>query len=284
MKVSIRSNPRSYHNKEKKIKLQKAISHYQSHKISIHHSAISCNVPYSTLRRALKQPSTTTHENHGNCVFTKQEEIIIRDAVMEFAARGNPLSRPCFRDLVKTFELGLPIQKQMKITFKNLRPGDDFVRKFVERHPQLRLKRRTQLEMSRARAMSAENLAKHFARLKQAYEKYNITSPSQKFNLDESGFSMRTASRARAKALFDAEARSNSIELKWKQNAQNVTVMPVVSADGRCWSPVFVLSGKKQKVRELSNGTWQSPQDFLLDGSLVFFRDPAGVDSNIFYK
>lgn len=57
--------------------------------------------------------------------------------------------------------------------------------------------------------MSAETLTQYFGRLAQKYEKYDIKSPHQVFNIDENGFAAGTAVRARSKALFDFEGGSN---------------------------------------------------------------------------
>jgi hypothetical protein len=64
--------------------------------------------------------------------------------------------------------------------------------------------------------------------------------------------------------------------------------MPVFSAEGVAHAPVFVLQGKEARYRDfqLSDGTVQrqTPADFLPPGSLVFYRDPPGVDAEIFYS
>ncbi|PXF46225.1 hypothetical protein BWQ96_04010 [Gracilariopsis chorda] len=132
--------------------------------------------------------------------------------------------------------------------------------------------------------MSPTPLAKNFARLKQVFNEYKITKPEQVFNIDESGFSTRTTSRSRAKAVFDAKGRSNSVELNWATNAQqHVTMMAVVSADGRAWSPLAVLPGKQAKFRKRHDGTRETPSMFLPPTAYCVYREKAGVDTDIFY-
>lgn len=72
----------------------------------------------------------------------------------------------------------------------------------------------------------------------------------QVFNIEESGFSTRTASHSRAKAFFDSHGRSNFVELKWSANAQHVTIMHVVSADGRAWSLLAVRPDNQAENRK----------------------------------
>jgi len=154
-----------------------------------------------------------------------------------------------------------------KMPFKNLRPGQEFVLNFVNRHPAISFKRRASLKSARARPMSAANLAKPFVRLEQVYETFGITSPQQVFNLDESGFSSRTASRARAKAVMESRGHSNSVELKRSSNAEHVTLMPVFSADGSAWTPVAIIHGKLSKWRKLPDGSIERPAHFLSHNS-----------------
>ena len=132
--------------------------------------------------------------------------------------------------------------------------------------------------------MSPHNLAEHFARLQQLYKEYGITTGAQIFNLEESGFSTRTAFRARGKAAMDRQGRSNSTELKWAGNAAHVTIMPVVSADGTVWTPVAILYGKRAKYRIREDSARETPASYLRGNVKVAYRDPAGMDSAIFFE
>ena len=132
--------------------------------------------------------------------------------------------------------------------------------------------------------MNDDNLARHFARLHYIYKEYKISNGEQVFNLDEGGFSTRTAPRARAKAVMETCGRSNSVGLKWSANADHVTLMPVVSADGTAWRPIAILSGKRHKWRKRDDGSVETPATFLPQNSLVCHRDPAGMDSLIFQE
>jgi len=67
--------------------------------------------------------------------------------------------------------------------------------------------------------MSPENLAQNLARVEQVYKEYKILHPAQIFNLDESGFSTRTGTRARPEAVMRTNARGNAIQINWNGNA-----------------------------------------------------------------
>ena len=205
-------------------------------------------------------------------------------ATIHFAQNGTPFSRVSLKDMVQHFAENLPRESQKQLPFRNLRPGDRFIQIFVNRHPALSMKRRANLEKDRAVAMSPNNLAEHYARLRQVYKEFNITSGAQIFNLDESGFSTRTAFRARAKAAMETQGRNNSVEMKWSSNACHVTLMLVVSADGRVWAPLAILPGKRAKYRIRPDGTRETPACFLPECARITYRDPAGMDSAIFLE
>ena len=131
--------------------------------------------------------------------------------------------------------------------------------------------------------MCPENIAKHYARLQQAYDEYGIKSGEQIFNLDETGFSTKTAYRTRAKGVMEAKGRSNGTDLKWSANAYHVTLMPIVSADGCAWDPVAIAPRKRAKYRIRPDGIPETPACYLPENARIIYRDPAGMGSDGFY-
>lgn len=234
-----------------------------------------------TLRRHVAGP---IQKNGRPTALTTAEEALLRDALLEFADNGTPLSRQSVQDVVAHFVNRLSPDRQNSLPFREGRPSKHFVSNFLKRHPELKLRRRAAMERSRADAMSPTNLAMHYARLIKVYQEFNITSAAQVFNLDESGFSTRTAGRGRVKAVMRGKGRNNSIDLDWSRNAEHITLMPVVSADGRAWTPVAILPGVRTKFRERPDGTRETPASFLPPSAYVCYRDPAGMDSSIFYQ
>ncbi|PXF46856.1 Pogo transposable element with KRAB domain [Gracilariopsis chorda] len=264
-------------------KLQNAIDFHRQGHTSLRKSADRFQVAKSHLHRSLCHKVIKQTRGRPPSL-TPSEEQTICEAVLHFSNRGTPLSRECFKDMVQCYVRVLPQSRRLQILFKNYRPGEYFVRRFLRRHQEISLKRRSNLEKLRAIAMSPENLASHFARIVQVYKEYKINSPEQVFNIDESGFSVRTATRAHSKALFNSKGRSNSVELKWSGNAQHVTIMPVVSGDGRAWSPLVVLQGARAKYRLRADGTRETPSCYLPANAITCYRDPAGVDTAVFFE
>jgi hypothetical protein len=144
--------------------------------------------------------------------FSANEEHIIVEAVSEYARLGTLMSRSGLQDLAASLISAMPPAQRGSLGFKNDRPGVYWVDSFLQRHPNLSLRRRANLEFGRADAMTAENLATHFSGLAMTYKQYKITSADQVYNLDEIGFSVRSADRGRAKALGLADGRTNKCQ------------------------------------------------------------------------
>lgn len=256
-----------------------AVSEVQDKKMGIRAAARLHSVNYNALQRRLRR--TLSKPGRKPCLLPEEEKLIV-NAALWFADNGTPLSKEGLKDAIELFVKRLQLSRRTKLPFKNGIPGKHFIDLFVKRTPALSMRRRANLERARADAMSPCNVAVHFARLRKIYREFKIKCASQIFNIDESGFSTRKAGRGRAKAIMRKEGRSNSVELSWSQNADHVTLMPVVSADGSAFSPIAILPGCNAKFRIRSDNTRETPSDYLPPRTLVSYRNPAGMDSCIF--
>lgn len=126
--------------------------------------------------------------------------------------------------------------------------------------------------------MSDTNLAQHFARLLKVYREYNIVSPAQVLDIDESRVSTRRAGSEPQKAVMRAEGTSNSIDVDWAKNDAHVMLIPVVSADGRAWTPVAIFLGVRQQYRTLANRNMKMPASFLPAGTFVSYRASSSME------
>lgn len=95
--------------------------------------------------------------------------------------------------------------------------------------------------------MSPRNFSVHYVGLKNAYEEYNMTHEAKAFNIDKAGLTTREAGRGRANVCMCKHDRSNILEVNSESNAEHVTLMPVLSADGKAWNPIAILPGVQTK-------------------------------------
>lgn len=264
-------------------RLQAAIHSVRVTKLSIHAAATAHSVPYSTLRDNLQIPEGAERKKRGRPLcLSAAEELLIEQAILDFADRAFPLRTEDILDMIQMFVARLPAARRRRLPFKQNRPGHDFMVGFMRRHPALTFRRRASLEQQRKLSMCPRTMAMHFARLVRAYIFFNIVSPRQVFNIDESGVSSRTGGRGKGKAVMRSKGRSNSVELEFAGNAEHLTVMPVISADGKPWNPVVILPGTLHKFRTRPDGTTETLVDYLPPGSYVTHRTPASMDTDIF--
>lgn len=64
--------------------------------------------------------------------------------------------------------------------------------------------------------------------------------------------------RGRAKAVINSKGRSNAVDLSFCRNEELISIMPVISADGKVWPPVVIIPGSLQKclTQIIGNYLW----------------------------
>ena len=179
---------------------------------------ISYNMCVDHFRRVRRKPTVAPTETFDIFNVLKvsddnAEDRIIKGAILDFADRGFPLQKSYIRDKIQLFVSRLPLSRRSCIPFKNNRPGPDFIKTILRRHPQIEMRRRAALELRRKITMSPRNISMHYARLMQAYASYRITSPAPVFKIDESDVLSRTGGRVKGHAAMRACGRSNAVYL-----------------------------------------------------------------------
>ena len=132
--------------------------------------------------------------------------------------------------------------------FNDNRPGKAWIRNFLQRHTSITLPRRVNLESDRAVAMSPENVASHYARVRAHFEKYEIDA-TRILNLYESVFSIRSMTLGRSKCLVKIGSRGNTTEPKFRATCDHVTIMTVISASGQIYTCLLYTSPSPRDQR-----------------------------------
>lgn len=114
------------------------------------------------------------------------------------------------------------------------------------------------------------------------YKRYNVVSPKQVFNIDETGFSVRDSLKSKQKAVFKKFSKSNVKDLQGKSNSYRINMMPVVRGNGKAYNPVVILPGNDHKYRKCANEVTETVHKYMPPDSYVSHRQIAGVDTNIF--
>jgi len=138
-------------------------------------------------------------------------------------------------DMVK--DMALHLEKK-RIGVQPPPLGKNWVSQFLKRHPPLALKLSTQLERQRAYANDPDILRGYFVKLGGVIRQYGLR-PVQIFNIDEKGFIMGVA--AKAKVLCRRGRHNPRVTHDGKREL--VTVIETVGADGSVLSPFVINKG-----------------------------------------
>lgn len=169
------------------------------------------------------------HEVHQR--LTPAEE----NAIVKWCFSQDDIGFPPRLDMVK--DMALHLEKK-RIGVQPPPLGKNWVSRFLKRHPPLALKLSTQLERQRAYANDPDILRGYFVKLGGLIRQYGLR-PVQIFNMDEKGFMMGLA--AKAKVLCRRGRRNPRVTHDGKREL--VTVIETVGADGSVLSPFVINKG-----------------------------------------
>ena len=120
--------------------------------------------------------------------------------------------------------------------------------KFKERHPEITRRRGEALEVQRASALNAQNIAPFFEKLKLAFTVckrmsggVDVTS-ARIYNMDEVGFDLNSI-----KGYVITQKGVRNVPLVTSGNRTHVTVIACVNAMGLALDPLFLLPGVRRR-------------------------------------
>ena len=235
-------------------------------------------VTFGALQRALHPPSEPPAPAGRRTLIDATNELKLKEAILFYQGRGFNITKEHLREAVGGIIADLPEAERAK--WKHDRPSEAWARAFCERH-NLRFMAENRVDAARARATTKENYGKHFSVLSHLVKTHKIT-PERLSNWDESGYSFEKMTAGKAKVIVCKElGRAVTRGVNVGSDAEHITLGASITASGHAYPPIFVLPGTQAKYRVLEGGRVQTPDDYLPRGSLVYYRTPAGVDSDI---
>lgn len=119
--------------------------------------------------------------------------------------------------------------------------GESWPKRFVKRHPELKMKKTTGLEKARAKALNQFAVNGFFDMLTNVIEEYSIL-PENIYNMDEKGIQLGIG--AKITAMIDSDQKvAYSIE---DGNRELVTVIEAICADGSVLHPSVIFQGQRR--------------------------------------
>jgi len=171
----------------------------------------------------------TAHEEQQRLTLPEEK------AIVKWCFTQDDLGFPPRLDMVKDMAIKLESKRTGKTP---LALGKNWISRFLKRHPDLALKLSTRLERQRAYANDPEVLRDYFAKLGRIIREHRLQD-FQIYNMDEKGFVMGLASRA--KVLCRRGRRNPRVTHDGKREL--VTVIETVGGDGAVVSPFVINKG-----------------------------------------
>ena len=125
---------------------------------------------------------------------------------------------------------------------------------FLSRRAELRVVALRFVEEKRVAAITEARVAEQIARVKAVLKRYHINKASHIFNIDECGVSfdkMNCRSLRRGVAHASVSRAMHFATIRTRGNLNHVTVMAVISADGKEYKLFLVSPGKLPHYRRL---------------------------------
>jgi hypothetical protein len=204
---------------------------------SIKAAATAYDAPYTTTRlRAQGRPSR--HECQPNSrKLSPTEESALENWIISLDPRGFPPRINAVRDMAN-----LLLTARTKSDLLTIPPtvGENWARKFIDRHDTLKTKFSRKYDYQRAKNEDPEIIRDWFQRVQRTIQEFGILEQDI-YNFDETGFQMGVISTA--KVVTRAEIRGRPT-LMQPGNREWVTALETIRADGTTIPPMIIFAGK----------------------------------------
>ena len=194
-------------------------------------------------------------------------ERIIRLQRVGFGLTSNDIRRTAFEFAVQNNapKAGL-FNADKKIA------GWDWYSGFMERHPDISLRKSQAISFARAQCMNRPQVDEFFNMLAVQLDTLGLReSPQAIYNMDESGLHLHF----RPGKVLAAKGDRSVLQVTQSERAENVTVVGCCSAAGHFIPPLIIYKGKRNKAEFADN---------LPPGSSVAMSDSGYITTDIFIK
>jgi transposase len=208
--------------------------------LSTRDAATLYGVSPSTLNARFNQKHQSRQEAHAaQQRLTPAQEAVVARFAKEAASRGIPLTRRTLRETAEAICEG-PL-------------GVHWVDRFLEHHPDLKLKNTQSLKSCRACALNANVVGDFFEKLAEVIEKYDI-APENIYNMDEKGIQLGQGQKV--KAVVDRDLQT--VYHVHEGSREMVTILETVCADGSALPPMTVFPAKRHNLAWAEGNTCNS--------------------------
>jgi DDE superfamily endonuclease/Tc5 transposase DNA-binding domain len=199
------------------------------------------NICYATLKRRVDGGKSVAESREPQQLFTLAEEKALAAWITRLTASGYPVSHSLIEEMAEEIRnrrlIGINDPSIQYVIYEPL--GEQWTRRFVERHSHLATAMTRSIELARITEASPEIIQNWYNILFQTIDEYGI-SPSNTYNCDESGFGVGKSKTRRV--VIDTTIKQNYQAEPGRQ--EWVTVMECISGDGTCIPPLIIFAGE----------------------------------------
>lgn len=237
-----------------------ALQAIETQKSSIRGAAKQFNIPYPTLRKHVKKQSSAKQLGRFKPVFSAEMEFQLVKHIQDMDIRFYGFTK---EDLC-TLAFEFATRNDLPNTFKDGRAGDQWYYNFMQRHPELSLRRPECTSIARACGFNRPQVQIFFDNLKIVREKHNIGLDNI-YNVDETGIQTSTK---RPPKVISVKGKKQVGAVASTERGQLVTAICCCSASGKFIPPCLIFPRKKRNPRYLE-GTPPGTVDFVSDNGWV---------------
>ena len=201
---------------------------------SVGQAARRWKIPVQTLRNRHKGKSKPHRLAHGmQQRLSPEAETVLVVWIQLWADTARPVSISRIQRIARDLAGG--------------KVGKNWVYRFLERHPELKLGKPSGLDPKRAQAFNENVVKDHFERWKNAL--HPEVHPSNLYNMDEKGCQRGGGCRIRNQKFIICNGRQTQYRIQ-SANLELITIIECVSADGAHIKPGFVFPQKRSSLEE----------------------------------
>lgn len=267
--------PRKYQRKSNRGRwteenLRTAINLIQQDHIPIREAGRICNVPERTLRRRMKNNNFEKGVQGPSSYLGQVSEKKVVEHIKALQKAGFPPNVKTVKQIAYTLAQRMGLK--CKFNSEKEEAGDHWYRSFMERNPELSLRKAEGLSTARAEGMNRKEVEDYFKLLERIYEANDVfDKPGHVFNVDESGLQLNNVPGKVIAAKGSKEVHT----VTSGEKGETITVVACCNSEGNFLPPYCIFKGVNKK-NEFEDG--------MPPGSVVVMnRKSAYVNNELFF-
>jgi DDE superfamily endonuclease/Tc5 transposase DNA-binding domain/helix-turn-helix, Psq domain len=239
---------------EKEAQLQAAITAVLNKEYTCHTAATVFNVPRRTLYdrvNGMKKARNKAHERDQ--ILTHAEEKVLVRWITRLTITGYPPRYATLLEMAEEIRKQRVKDKVQTVIYDDI--GEQWVQRFLRRHPELVSITPRSIDAVRIKDTSSERLKQWFDDLEKVLVEYNI-KPENIYNMDESGFAI--GEKEPGRCIINAKVRQ---QFQAKPGRQEwVSVVECICADGTIVPPLVIFKAENLSTQWIPahiHGHWR---------------------------